>query len=83
MITRLVVIATATCLLGTAAARAQVVPDECAAPSAPDAVRLALLISDPNDLPFSGIGQVSIRGRSGGQSRQEETEPGFLEYLVL
>lgn len=80
MITRLVVIATITGLLGSRGSQAQVVPSDCSPPSAPDAIRLALLISLPNDLPFSGIGQVSIRGAARGQSRQEEAQQGFLEY---
>lgn len=80
MITRLVIIVTATCLLGSTPGQGQVVLPECSAPSAPEALRIALIITDLNDVPFSGIGHVSIRGKTPAPSRQEEVRPGFLEY---
>ena len=80
MNTRLVVIATATCLFARTPAYAQVVAPDCPAPTASNAFRLALLITDLDGLPFSGFGRVTIRGQSLAQPRREDVQPGSLEY---
>jgi hypothetical protein len=78
MTTRFAVLAVATCFSANTPLHAQTVPEDCSAPASPDAVRLALFITDLDGLPFSGIASVSVRTAS-EPARDNEAQPAFLQ----
>jgi hypothetical protein len=79
MISRLLAVVAITLLLAGTSSDAQVAPPECSPPAQPNAIRLALLIADPNDLPFSGIGRVSVLSPAQGRPAAEDETPRFLQ----
>ena len=80
MHTRLAVFATATFLLARTPAYAQDASADCSAPTASGALRLALLITDLDGQPFSGIGHVTVRGQQLAQPDRKNVQPGSLDY---
>ena len=77
---RLAGLATLVALASASPLRAQVTPTPCDAPSTAGAVRLALLVTDANAVPFSGIGRVTVTGSGIEPSPAEEPRAGFIEY---
>ncbi|MGH7613807.1 MAG: hypothetical protein ACREMW_07185 [Gemmatimonadales bacterium] len=77
---RLVVLVTAASLFARTPASAQNVPTDCSAPTASNAVRLALLITDLDGTPFSGIGHVTVFGQRLARPRREAVRPSALEH---
>jgi hypothetical protein len=59
--------------------QAQGPPIDCAPPDKPNVIRIAVLIADLNDLPYSGVGRVSLRRVAPGDSSGPAGEPGFLD----
>ncbi len=80
MNTPLAVIVTATFLFARTPGHAQDASADCSAPTASDALRLALLITDLDGQPFSGFGHVTIRGQQVAQPDRRNVQPGSLEY---
>lgn len=79
MCTRLGAILPLVLICAGTSGRAQTPPADCAPPDSPTAIRLALLIADLYDLPFTGIGRVSVRPVAGADSGGAEAAPGFLD----